>query len=490
MKRNFLWLTVFLFLSAGLIIRFVFLYNSHHTVEVIGNNISSKYFKTSAPVSFRDSGQSIEFEYSDSFFIRPSTSYNHQLAQSSIGMAVSSFSSTNSDKFWGDTGHFGRDTDIIEFFKSLGFENIKTYNYDKSLNDTSDTVAFAIGEKEIKLNDNLFRLVALSIRGGGYGNEWVSNFNLGNTEVHKGFLLASDDVIKNLYMYLGENTENTKLWITGYSRGGAVANITAARLTDDRKVRLENIFAYTFAAPRGTVSKSADKYENIFNIVSENDLVPFIAPSKWGYQRYGKDMYFPSLSELNPSVASELSQNINEVYKSISKNGDFNLLKIEESNQKHKLRTFIDEICSSLTSRISYTDKYDRIFMDFIECNNTKIKFENGKWKWVSAYEGFTNKYANKQNFLQLAKNVPFLKNAEKILGSAGEKIIVLGAICLVHGENPYKVIVNEIGIDNLSIIASVLSGTSDDGFAFTKIHSAESYTAQLLSITSPSLMR
>ena len=128
--------------------------------------------------------------------------------------------------------------------------------------------------------------------------------------------------------------------------------------------------------------------------------------------------------------------------------------------------------------------------MDFIECVNTKIKTEKGGWKWASAYEGFTNKYSNKQSLLEKAKNHSFLKNAENILGKAGEKIVVLGAICLAHGKNPYNVIVNEIGIDNLSIIASVLSGSTDDGITLLKAHSPESYVARLLSISDPSLMR
>ena len=469
--------------------RLVF-YNPHQTINVISNNITGDYFKTSVPVGFRDSGHSLNFEYSDSFFINPSTNYNHKLAQLSLGMAVSSFSAKNSDKFWGENGDFGRDADIVRFLESSGFENIRTYNYDKSLNDSSDTVAFAIGEKEIEYNNAPFKLVALAIRGGAYGNEWVSNFNLGNTQIHKGFLLSSDDVIKNLYLYLGKNINNTKLWISGYSRGGAVANITAARLTDDKKVPPENIFAYTFASPQGTTSKNADKYNNIFNIVSKNDLIPFIAPSNWGYRRYGKDLYFPFLSDLEPQESASLSQKTNELYKKISKNSDLNLLKIEEINQKQLIHTFINDISSALKSRISYTDKYDDIFMDFIECNNTKIKAENENWKWTSAYEVFTNKYTDSQNLIKMAKSVPFLKNAENILGKSGEKIIILGAICFAHGENPYDIMVNEIGFENLLIIASALSEPTDNSFSFTAIHSEANYVAQLLSISDPSLMR
>ena len=201
-------------------------------------------------------------------------------------------------------------------------------------------------------------------------------------------------------------------------------------------------------------------------------------------------MYFPLLSELKPQDSATLSQKVNELYKKISKNRDFNLIKIEESNQKKLIRTFIDEISSSLKSRINYTDKYDEIFMDFIECNNTKIKAENGKWKWPSAYESFANKYPDGQHLIKMAKSIPFLKNAETILGKSGEKIILLGAICFAHGENPYNIMVNEIGLENLLIISSVLSDSADVGFSFATIHSPESYVSQLMSIDEASLIR
>jgi len=157
--------------------------------------IKPRYVK----IKFRDSGKSLSLPYCDDFFLLPSTEYNHSLANLSLGLAASAFSSKESDAYYGDTGNFGRDKDIIAVYKELGFSNIKTFNYDKSLNDTSDTVAYAMAEKNITNNGEKYRLVALSVRGGCYGNEWVSNFNIGNTEIHKGFLLASDEVVKNLY---------------------------------------------------------------------------------------------------------------------------------------------------------------------------------------------------------------------------------------------------------------------------------------------------
>ncbi|MBE7011500.1 MAG: hypothetical protein E7415_02375 [Ruminococcaceae bacterium] len=446
--------------------------------------IKPRYVK----IKFRDSGKSLSLPYCDDFFLLPSTEYNHSLANLSLGLAASAFSSKESDAYYGDTGNFGRDKDIIAVYKELGFSNIKTFNYDKSLNDTSDTVAYAMAEKNITNNGEKYRLVALSVRGGCYGNEWVSNFNIGNTEIHKGFLLASDEVVKNLYEYIGNKTSNTKLWMTGFSRGGGVAGITAARITDEGKLPSENIYAYTFATPAGTTAKNAktEKYGHIFNIISENDLIPLIAPEKWGYTRYGTDLTLPSLLNYSNDVALAESQKISSLYKSIITSGDFKLYDIEKSGQKQDIRTFINNLSSALGSRISYTDKYANIIMDYIECSNTKIKDENGNWVYGSMEDILTLKYPDAPSYFQKIKENPLLKNASALLGNAGKNIVAFGVICMVNGESPIHVI-NEIGIENLVSFASLFSLSGDSNIA--KCHYPESYTAQLNSFIDPYLI-
>lgn len=57
-----------------------------------------------------------------------------------------------------------------------------------------------------------------------------------------------------------------------------------------------DIYTYTFETPQGAVNSDEKSYNNIFNIVNPVDLVPKVAPSKWGFGRYGVDRYFPDAS--------------------------------------------------------------------------------------------------------------------------------------------------------------------------------------------------
>lgn len=57
-----------------------------------------------------------------------------------------------------------------------------------------------------------------------------------------------------------------------------------------------DIYTYTFETPQGAVNSDEKNYNNIFNIVNPVDLVPKVAPSKWGFGRYGADRYFPDAS--------------------------------------------------------------------------------------------------------------------------------------------------------------------------------------------------
>ena len=77
------------------------------------------------------------------------------------------------------------------------------------------------------------------------------------------------------------------LWITGHSRGGALANVLAAKRIDAGY----NVYAYTFAAAATTTSSTAaaTKYNSIFNIINTDDLVPQLPMSDWNFKRYGVD---------------------------------------------------------------------------------------------------------------------------------------------------------------------------------------------------------
>ncbi len=139
----------------------------------------------------------------------------------------------------------------------------------------------------------------LAVIRGTKDEEWYSNFNIGEGYEHAGFGKASDLVMENIKSYMQSNNlmyENTDIFITGHSRGAAVANLTAARLTDEDE--FNSIKSYTFACPNTTTAENAlsPDYNNIINIVNPQDFICYIPLSVWGYKRYGKTVELPKSS--------------------------------------------------------------------------------------------------------------------------------------------------------------------------------------------------
>jgi len=226
--------------------------------------------------------------YTDSYFEQRSDKYNPQLATASLCMAMAAF---------GQAGGIDslKDTNIQNLLKTLKFENIESDSYKKR--PTENSIAYAIAHKESSVGD--YNIVALAVRGGGYEREWGGNFEIGESGEHANFERAKDEVIRALKKYLSDHRRKLKgkpvqLWITGYSRGSAVANLVAAEINRNIlsypliKGR-QNVFAYCFATPAGTTDKNYNnsRYNNIFCMVNPNDFVPRFAPQEWGFHRYG-----------------------------------------------------------------------------------------------------------------------------------------------------------------------------------------------------------
>ena len=225
-----------------------------------------------------------------------------------------------------DADDHSRAANIRELYHNLKFSGIEYYNYDAPLNDPSDKVAFTLAHKYINAGDHVDDLsqgedtvIAIVIRGGCYGAEWASDFNVVNgtdyDSDHYGFKIASDEVKEKVNAYVSSLNRKDrgirgqlKIWITGYSRGAAVANKVAHDLNYNgiggRDIHTGNIYAYTFATPNVATRNYNGKPSNIsyhyykkdadiFNIVSPADAVPRAPLYKWGYGRYGRTLYLP-----------------------------------------------------------------------------------------------------------------------------------------------------------------------------------------------------
>ena len=242
------------------------------------------------------------FYYTDDYFKKPATKYNQSLATMSLCLALSTYQDEKKEIYHENVKNlFGKCGFVID-----GADNtFQQKNYD--IKTGTDTIACSFANK--KIGDST--LVAVAVRSGGYGAEWASNLTLGLAGDHAGFDDASNKVYEYLADYVNSRniTGKVKFWITGFSRGGATANLLAAKL--DNKIdshpkitySKEDVYAYTFATPAGAVKSNnphSKKYNNIFNIINFHDLVPLVAPSQfgWSFDRYGITKVLP-FSESN-----------------------------------------------------------------------------------------------------------------------------------------------------------------------------------------------
>lgn len=225
--------------------------------------------------------------FSDDYLNYDGQIYHQDLAQSSIGMALSAFRIP-------DVELARKGDNIQSYLKELGFTGISLdqYNIEPSI----QTIASAIGMKNMTDNLGPFTAIAVAISGGGYQDEWKSNFLIGNGLHHEGFNRAAGQVYNHLVGYIAQHGTlgRIKVWITGYSRAAATANRTAAMMLDNKLVIPDNLFAYTFATPNVTRQQNAASYPSIFNIVGAFDPVPMIPFDEWGFTRFGTTYFLPT----------------------------------------------------------------------------------------------------------------------------------------------------------------------------------------------------
>ena len=230
-------------------------------------------------------GYDAKIYYRDDDFDQGATTYSDKIKMLSFGSAIVS-----------------KDEETAEaFFETMGYDNFSATLPEP----TTDTIGFTLAHKGFANYD----LVALSIRGSDYGQEWANNLLIGKEGNHNGFQARADEIKVELQTYLaGYTTKPVKLWISGYSRGGGVANILASDLLTNG-FNQSNLYVYTFEAPRALTSENALEYPNVFNFVNSADPVARIAPAEYGLYRCGKDIIIDegkdveeALAELDPEL--------------------------------------------------------------------------------------------------------------------------------------------------------------------------------------------
>ncbi len=309
-------------------------------------------------IDFRCGSKEIkEGYYSDDLFYESSYRYNPSLATASLSLAMSAFSYSGMDL---DSRH---DDNVNHFMREMGFQD-RMSNPSFNREPEVDSIGYFLGNKKIidKTGEEK-TLIAVAIRGGGYGKEWGSNITMGKEGYHTGFSLASDKVINGICSYIlnVEIKGSIKLWITGYSRAAATANLVAGKIIKRVKtiedswaiinsgnLAFDDLYTYTFATPAGATELSGnDVYKNIFNILNPMDLIPFVAPKSMGFERFGVDIYLPS---------AENSEFFDEIFESML----CHYQKI--TGKEFRLPDFIDDTDSGLKE-----DDLIDIILEFLE---------------------------------------------------------------------------------------------------------------------------
>ena len=163
--------------------------------------------------------------YDDSLFDNPSSEYNPSLATASISFAMASFGSSE-----GDDDYTEKSRNAEDLLGRIGFTGIAPNDFYREKPGT-DSLGCIFAHKEI--GGRL--MIACGIRGANYGAEWASNVTIGAgtaRDYHQGFYEGSEIFLKSLKDYIAAEgiTGDIRLWIVGYSRAGAVCNISAGSL--------------------------------------------------------------------------------------------------------------------------------------------------------------------------------------------------------------------------------------------------------------------
>lgn len=303
---------------------------------------------------------SATFYYTDDYFARSAINEsvsgqkvpwteldNASLATCSLDFAVASYTSAEGDvisatsRTWDNSDYSEKDKNVIAFLSTCGFEDIKpsdTYYVEPS----SDSIAYTIANKKITVWDEdsqtnkEYTLVAVGIRGAGYGPEWASNVTVGDSNNpsvegrHKGFDDSALQVVSGLEDYIAEYniSGDVKYWVSGFSRSAAVANLTAGYITDrasEFNTQQKDIYGYTYECPQcAESSENALAYKNIHNIINQMDLVPRVSPSEFHHQRLGVDYVMPYHGNTTATENEDYYQRMYRVLQTIAVGKTFN----------------------------------------------------------------------------------------------------------------------------------------------------------------------
>lgn len=472
--------------------------------------------------------------YSDDYFRHSSTEYDEHLATLSCIMTNFSVPLDNPSSLDSDW-YLKQPERLYGFFGSTGFKDFET-NEDYVSRSRFDSIGVGCANKQV----DDYTVIGVGIRSGGYFREWSNNVYLGDGTksdyMHEGWYNAANKTIDFIDEYISANriTGKIKVWIAGFSRGGATANL-AAGLLDNRILNDEEIFsndvtltrddlyAYTFEAPQGanynseTVEKpGSELYNNIYNIVNPNDLVPKVAMSEYGFTRFGIDkfittefydpenyadnrdvflnlyeengtprseykaddfkMYGTPLKKMAPLVAELvacLPAGVAEVVSQI-KDGTILVKDDTKANYDANIATYLllEEMTKNIGSRSDYCSKYQQGVSNFLlTLMNDVDALKKDELEYLAGKLLLSEAVSSVPGFGDLAEDairdvLPADTNADEVIDSIGPLLDVVGD---VYWERPNELI-------SVGLYVKEIFQNHDNGINIAHLEAQDSY--------------
>ena len=294
------------------------------------------------------------FDYDDEWLFSNSMDDRYKLMKTSIRVAMAAFG-TKTDHDYG-AENIKKMMNIMRFTYSDS-----SITYEKPEN---DSIGSAIGMKNIKREDgSTVSIILVALRGGGYGAEWGGDFRVGFTV---------EERLEDFYKDNRESiNDDLRIWLVGYSRAAATANLVAADLIDGfcnmEAVDPNEVRAFCFECPRNTTDSNAgsSKYANIINVVNPIDFVPKVAFKGWGFTRYGKTYYTPS-KETTANYEEKYKYQMIWKYQDVCDQNGITLTGdkvVEVLGQASILDSYLDFL-STFISRKKYYSSHENTFMN------------------------------------------------------------------------------------------------------------------------------
>jgi hypothetical protein len=241
-----------------------------------------------------------ESYYSDDYFRGDSMGYNTSLSAFSYHVCNATYETSRSDIKT-------QSRNLKQVLEDNGFTHFEV-NKDYTEEASIDSSPVACAYKSIKEGGKTYTLLAIIPRSGTFKAEFERSLYISksanDTGDHAGYQACADKVAEFAGDYCKRNgiKGDVKVWTTGYSGGGGVANLFAAELIRHPKTVLgsrvtlkpADLYCYNFSPLRiasVTSEPKNSKYDCIHNIYDKADLLMNLTTAD-KFDRYGTDYFY------------------------------------------------------------------------------------------------------------------------------------------------------------------------------------------------------